>query len=409
MTTAALFAPPFVHNWFVSMGMLNFALGVALSMMLLVAVDRQRVAPSLRRAGVVAALSMVTWYAHPVPVIVTGLLVLVFVATRSGWAERASSAGALLPALVPAGLVLAASTLVHLRDTAPAAAGDATSFQTIPWLVYDLWAHWWGGYTALSAIGLVPAIVLAGLVAASWRRTPGDPPLFGAHASLLLLALYFAAPYQTVGIGYAGSRILPYVWLAALVRVPDRLHPGLGRLVGAASVLYVAAMAVDTVRLAREEDEVAAGVAAVPTGARLDVFLFRTRLTSTNTWSLSTAWGEYVVGAGAHTWEMPGDTPSLPFHWRARPPGRLETSAHHRFMDAVATRSGFCTQRETLGLDPASCDAAWRAEWASYYREVDPYVDAIVMWDPPQDSLDQVPGQWRPTFHRGRLWIFTRG
>jgi hypothetical protein len=408
MTTAALFAPPFVHNWFVSMGMLNFALGVALSMVLLVELDRQRVSPGAWRAARVAAVSLVTWFVHPVPVMVVGLLVLAFVVTRRGWAGRASSARVLLPALVPVGLLLAASTLVHLRGTAPATGGEATSFQTLPWLVYDLWAHWWGGYTPLSAVGLVPAIVLAVLAASSWRRAPGDPPLFGAPASLVLLGLYFAAPYQTVGLGYAGSRILPFVWLAALVRVPERLPRGLAALVGAASVFYVAAMAIDTVRLAGDEDEVAAGVSAVPAGARLDVFLFSTRLTSKNTWSLATAWGEYVVDAGAHTWEMPGDTPSLPFRWRGPPPGRLETSAHHRFMDAVATRGGFCARREGLGLDAASCDAAWRAEWAGYYREVDPYVDAIVMWDPPQDSLDQVPQNWRPSLHQGRLWIFAR-
>ncbi len=149
-------------------------------------------------------------------------------------------------------------------------------------------------------------------------------------------------------------------------------------------------------------------MAAVPRRARLDVFLFSPCVTSKNTWSLSTAWGNYVVGSLAQTWEMPGDTPSLPFRWREPPPSRLETSAHHRFMDAMRTERAFCAEREASGMDAAGCSLQWRAEWAAYYREVDPFIDAILMWDPPRDSLAQVPASWTVAFQRGRLWIFAR-
>ena len=47
MLVASLFMWPMVHNWFVSMGMLDFALAVPLSLGLLLAIDRQRRAPAL--------------------------------------------------------------------------------------------------------------------------------------------------------------------------------------------------------------------------------------------------------------------------------------------------------------------------------------------------------------------------
>jgi hypothetical protein len=385
MQVAALFALPFVHNWFVSMGMLNFSLGVSLSLLTLVALDQHAASPSWGRGAWAAALGMATWYAHAVPVLAVGLLVVVRIASRRTGPARKAEAGALLPPFGPAALAVAVSTVGHLRGTVrPAGAGAATSFQTPLWLVYDLWAHWTYGYTILS----VTSLVLAGVLAVSAvRAARHDVPFFGPWAMGLLIALYFAAPYQTVGIGYAGSRILPYLWMGALLRVPERIGTGLAALLGVCTALYAAGMAIDTVRLAREEDEVAAGVDVVPAGARLDFLDFSPRVTSRNTWSLSTAWGEFVTRRGAHTWEMPGDTPSLPFRWRDPPPGPLEPRRHRVFMDSAPSRE----------------------QWGTYFAEVDPYVDALVLWDPPAASLQGIPRAWAPAMHRGRLWVFVRG
>ena len=45
MVVSAFFAWPMVHNWFVSMGMLDFALSVPLATLLLVLLNAQRQAP----------------------------------------------------------------------------------------------------------------------------------------------------------------------------------------------------------------------------------------------------------------------------------------------------------------------------------------------------------------------------
>ncbi len=405
MRVATLFALPFVHNWFVSMGMLNFSLGVSLSLVGLVALDVHRAQPSVKAGVAAASVLLATWYAHPLPALAVGLLVAAQVVSRKGPAMRAEL-GALVPPTLPSLVAVGASSVVHLRGTVhPAGAGDATTFQTPAWLVYDLWAHWAYGYTILSVTSLVLLVLLA-VFAVGTPRAP--VPFFGRFAVLVLLVAYALAPYQTVGLGYAGSRVIPYIWMAALVRVPERVGTALGAFLALSSALYAAGMAVDCVRLSREEDAFAAGTGAVGRGARLDVFTFSPRVTSRNTWSLSTAWGEYVTRSGAHTWEMPGDTPSLPFRWREAPPARLETSSHHRFMDAVCTEDAFCAARRAGGAGDAGCGDLWRREWSTYYDEVDPFIDAILMWDPPSDSLDRVPARWAPAVHQGKLWIFRR-
>ena len=67
---ASLFAWPMVHNWFVSMGMLDFAIAVPLSLALLLAIDRQRTAPSITTGLAIVGLGAATWYAHVFPLLV---------------------------------------------------------------------------------------------------------------------------------------------------------------------------------------------------------------------------------------------------------------------------------------------------------------------------------------------------
>jgi len=374
--------------------------------MLLVALDRQRVAPPPARVAAVVALSVATWFAHPSPLMVVDALVAVHVVARGTWGERLRAARSLLLPLVPATVVALYSGVVHLHGTdAHADIGDATDFPTPLWLAYDLWAHWGYGYTALSVSSLVLMAVLAAL---GLGRARTRVAFFDAWGALTLVAGYVLAPYYTVTLFYAGARIIPFVWMAALLRLPDRLPRLLPPVLAVCSAAYVAAMAVDQVRLAREEDAFAAGVDAVPRGARMDVFTFSPRLTSKNTWSLGTSWGEYVVARHAHSWEVWADSPSLPIQRRTLPTPRLEPRLHHRFLETMQTRAGFCLAREAMGLDPQACDAEWRAQWAAYWREVEPYVDVLLFWDPPPDALAQVPGGWRPSFQRGRLWIFER-
>src|SRR4029079_774631 len=85
MLVATLFAWPMVHNWFVTMGMLDFALGVPLSLILLLFLDRQRRKPSVANAVAIIALGAVTWYAHVFPLLVVHLLVGIEILVQATW------------------------------------------------------------------------------------------------------------------------------------------------------------------------------------------------------------------------------------------------------------------------------------------------------------------------------------
>ncbi len=70
MVVASLFAWPMVHNWWVSMGMLDFALAVALSLAVLIGLERRRKQATLSNFLLVALASVATWYAHVFPLLV---------------------------------------------------------------------------------------------------------------------------------------------------------------------------------------------------------------------------------------------------------------------------------------------------------------------------------------------------
>ncbi|HEX7604090.1 MAG TPA: hypothetical protein VF316_20875, partial [Polyangiaceae bacterium] len=57
LLSSSLLVWPMVHNWFVCMGMLDYALGVPLALLVLVALERHRASPSMGRGGAAAAIA----------------------------------------------------------------------------------------------------------------------------------------------------------------------------------------------------------------------------------------------------------------------------------------------------------------------------------------------------------------
>lgn len=409
MLVASLAAWPMVHNWFVAMGMLDFALSIPCAMALLVGLDRQRSSPSLGRAARAAVMAVVTWYVHVFALLVVGLMVLAHVASAS----RGSRAGALrearvlVPALVPAGLLAASSVAMHLATVGTAAGGatEATAYSSLAWQLYDLWAHWLYGFTPRSASTLVAAAVLVVWMVRGWRS---GPALLGPWPTTAVLVAYALSPSVAFDWGYMGSRFVPFVWLAALVRAPERVTRAGAAVLGAAALAYWVGNGVDVLRLDREMRELTAGTTAVPDGARVAFLVFSTRGASRNTWSLATAVGMYAVERHTSAPNLWANSASQPLV-RRTPPERWEDPVLvRRFLDAARDRTTFCVVRADLGLDPASCDTAWRQEWAAYWADVGRGATRVLMWDPTPDALGEVPETWEPALHQGRLWVFTQ-
>jgi len=102
MVISAFFVWPMVHNWFVSMGMLDFALSVPLATILLIMLNEQRQRPTKVRAFGIALLALVTWHAHVFPLLVVLLLVALEVVLRPTWRERSAHRASSTPvAAVP--------------------------------------------------------------------------------------------------------------------------------------------------------------------------------------------------------------------------------------------------------------------------------------------------------------------
>ncbi|HEX7500355.1 MAG TPA: hypothetical protein VF524_08620, partial [Polyangia bacterium] len=169
MLVATLFVWPLVHGFFVSMGMLNFALAFALSLILLTVIDRQRERPTLMRGLGIAALSLVLWYAHPFPLAVVVGLVALHAATRSTWHARITASLALLSPLAPAGILFLGAAYQHLVKAERASVVAAAAFSYLnPWEnVGHFWLDASGALTWWGSMTIVPALLLPWFV---WKH-----------------------------------------------------------------------------------------------------------------------------------------------------------------------------------------------------------------------------------------------
>ena len=404
---ASLFMWPMVHNWFVSMGMLDFALGVPLSLVMLILLNRQRTRPTWTNALAIMVGGMATWYAHVFALLVVHLLVLVHLVTQRSWRERFAELKTLAPPLVP----VATATLISLYCHWTEPVGAMTGFVKLdtmipPWeLAYNLWAEWFWGFTWLSISSIVPCVAL-GLIAIHRRQQPVmffSPAAFG-----VLTALFLLVPYVATNWFHVNSRFIPFLWMAALVRVPERLPKPLVWLCGVSALLYTVGMGIDFVRLDQDRAAFTAGVSAVPERARLLPLVFKPRLTSQNTRSLLHAWGFYVTEKHTSAPLLFAHSRSFPIMYREAPPPQFNHLVLESFAPNMANPAWACNVLRSGGLFVADCDAAWKERWAEFWRQALPLYDHVLMWDAPLETEALVPSQYRVLFRQQRLTIYQR-
>jgi hypothetical protein len=404
MLVSAPLVWPMVQNWFVSMGMLNFALGSALAAALLVLLDRQRVAPTAPRAVAIVILGAVIWFASAIPLVIVGVLLLIEVLRRPSWAERAGAARKLFPPMVPAmGLVamVAVTHTSHVGDNHFGAV-ESVTYEPPLWSVYDIWAHWFYGFTELEAVTLLPAAVLA---AVALLRLREPVPMFSPVALLCLVVLYFSGPFMMPGFGFVKDRVLPFLWMAALVRVPRQLPRYSWEVLVSAGALNAVGLAIDMFRVAADLDLYAAGIEDVPVGSRLLALTFNTRLTSKNVWTLRHASGMYVVERLTNAQDVWADSPTMPLRFRQEPTFFEDQLQVARFVESVATRAHYCDMKRAEGLAFDDCVSEWRAQWRWLWSEAERRFDRVLLFAPTEDALQEVPGQWQPAVRVGPLWL----
>ena len=409
---------PMVHNWFVSMGMLNFAASIPATLLLVMALDDCLTTSSLplsesprhRRAAVKAALlALASWYLHPFPVMVVALMVAAaagaehFDTTRGPVRARFTVARAALPPLVPPALMVFFIFFRHVEAAAPKM--EAPIFSSLQWAVYNLWSQWMYGFTELTAVSLVPAIVLAVAAAVRWREGRG---LLGPAPLITLVLAYLLGPYVAFDSNYLTPRLIPFLWAFALARLPARFPKVVNIGVVVAAAIYVVGMPIDLFRLSRELDDFAAGTSAVPEGARLLPLNFNARVTSKNTFSLGTAWGLYVVERHTSAVDAWANVPSMPIMLRTPLPPHLEPMTRLRFIRDTRTREVFCADRRSKRMVTVNCEELWRVEWDAFWKEALPTFDHVLLWDPPAEVMETIPPTFEESFVQGRLHILAR-
>lgn len=415
MLMASLFAWPMIHNWFVSMGMLDFALAVPLSLGLLLMLDRQRKSPSWLNAGAVIGLGALTWYAHVFPLLVVHLLVFIEALlgartrAREGesalWKDRLRSLKAMALPLLPVTALVAGSMITHMRDNV----GPMTAFvhhhrMIPPWeLAYNLWAEWFWGFTKLSITSVVPCVLLAFY---GFRGRRESPRFFSIYAVLALGALFCLVPYEITNWYHVNSRLIPFFWVALLLRVPDRLPKRIIAVLGVAGILYSAGMGADFMRLEKDREAFTAGVSAVPEGAKLLPLVFKHKGASDNTRSLLHAWGFYVTEKYTSAPLLFAHSRSFPVMYSEPPPVRFNDLILQNFAATMVTAKNFCEPGRAVEGD---CSAEYRARWAEFWHDATPIYDHVLLWEPSEEALALVPPDYGVTFRQGGLVIMERG
>ena len=408
MVVASLFAWPMIHNWFVSMGMLDFALGVPLALGLLIVLDMHRREPTIGRAVAITAFGLATWYAHVFPLLVVDLLVVIHVAVQpGGWRARVEEGKRLFAPLVPVTVLGLVSTYQHLRESfGPMTAFLHSTKLLACWeLVYNLWAAWFWGFTKLSMSSLVPCVLLGVFGALSFWRREKAPPFFSGVALAVLVVVYAFAPYRVTNWYHVNSRLIPFIFFALLLRVPDRLPKKIVALLGVSAVLYSAAMGIDFVRLDRDRRDFVAGVDAVPQGARLLPLLFNHKGVSDNTRSLMHAWGFYVAEKQTSAPLLFAHSRSFPVMYSTPPPIRFNHLVLEPFAPEMATPDNIC---RSIGVVVNDCEAEYRARWAEFWHDATPMFDHVLLWDATPEALEQVPPDYRVVFRQDKLLIMER-
>ncbi len=407
LLVASLLVWPMVHNWFVSMGMLDFALGVPLALVMVMLLHRQSQAPSWRLGALIVGVGALTWYAHVFGMLVVHLLVLLHIATRKSWRERAQQAKALVPFLLPNTVLVCISLYRHFTEPVGAMTGFVSLDKLIPpWeLAYNLWAEWMWGFTKLSISSFVPACVLAVLC---YRHRHDDVPFFSRPGFLALGLLFLFTPYIATNWFHVNSRFIPFLWAGALLRVPKDLPRWLVGLLGVAAVTYSIGMGVDFVRLDRDRAKFTAGISAVPEGAKLLPLLFTRQLTSENTRSLQHAWGFYVLEKQTSAPLLFAHSRSFPVMYHPPPLARFNHLVLETFAPSMGSPDWMCSSLRAGGIVLNDCAAAWRERWREFWDDVQPRYDHVLMWDPTPEALALVPSSFRASFHEDRLYIYER-
>jgi hypothetical protein len=380
---------PFVHNWFLAMGMLDWALAVPLVLLVLV---------ELRARPILAAvLAVGVWYTHAFGVVVLALLVVLEAAARRSARDLWKLGAPLAPALA-----LTLWSVVLQLGSETHAPGGAVLFQSPAELLYSAWAEWLWSMSRWTAATVVCAGALAYFGA---RRFREPRPFFSPLALAALVVLYVALPHQLRHWYYVSSRLLPFAWFACALRVPELPRWAKGAL-GACAFSFGAGLGVEYMQNARVWTGFCRGEVAVPEGARLLPMIFdRKGPHGENTWPMQHAWGLYVIDRGTSAPIVFAHSRSFALRYAKEPPPELHDIALEYFPQHMKTPAVYCAEHHVT----ADCVGAYRRAWRTFWAEATPRFDRVVMFGATPAARAEIPKTFRVLYDEGETLVLATG
>ncbi len=414
----ALFAFPLAHNWFVSAGMLDFALSVPLAFILLGLVDAQgKVETTTDQSGslrgvLMAVVALLTWYAHSMGLLIAGLLVAFHWLVGETWRGRRGQGFrlTLLP-LAPAGLLVALSILSQVRSLAMDPAMSPPRFSAVWEVLYNFWAQTFWSFTKLSILSVVPcaSLVVCALFYGRAESAALRRSVFASSGLIALVAIASVCPFVYDNWFHVNTRFFLFIAFALLLRLPRSIPKWLtGALVVSALSVSVG-NAVDYVRLAREQTEFDNAIPKVAEGARLLPLVFKTKEVSENTRNLIHAWGDYVVAKHTSAPLLFAHSRSFPVTYAALPPARF----NHLVLESTAARLRSSKELCDLLVDRRSfvatdCRATYDQLWKEFWADAAPRFDHVLTWDASEEALANIPRAYRLVHEEGRTRLYVR-
>jgi len=254
-------------------------------------------------------------------------------------------------------------------------------------------------------LSIVPCVVLAFYALRAVRK---QVPFFSPLAVAALFLLYALLPSGYGGWFYINARVIPFVWAALLVRVPESVPRALRLVLALATFAHSGALGIDFVRLTRDREEIAKGIPHVPERANLLPLVFNRKGSSINTRNMVQAWGPYVTERDASVPMLFATLPSYAVRYREPPPPQLTQVALEDWTIDMKSADHFCGSLRTEGVLSGDCAQTFRERWADFFALVGPRFDHLLFWGASADVRALVPSAYRIVFERAELVIYER-
>jgi hypothetical protein len=390
--SAALLAWPFVHSWFVAMGMLDFALGVPLGLLTLVALAAHDRAPSIGRALTVAVLGVLVWYTHAFVFLIVCMLVAIEALSRGRALELAPKLRTTLRLTLPLlpAIVLTLISVVEQLSTETARPSQ-TQFRGVGAILYGMWAEWMWSMTKWTLVTIVPTLVLGWFgLRRAFRVTA---PFFSPAALVVLGVACLCAPHFALRWAYLGSRFIPFFWIALLLRVPDEMPRWLSRTLAACALAYSIGLGIEIRSIEHDWRRVVAAEPAVPERSHLLTLAFEAKgRHGDNTYPFVHVSSLFVLDRDAMIPSLFAHSKSFPITYVESPPRQFEQLTLEGVSEKLATRKAFCESRDPIY--PSECAPTYAAAWSEFWREAAARFDHALLIDASHDVRKNIPASF---------------